>query len=55
MAEALRLEGRVLVVDDDRDFAAFYVDLLEGQGLGVDVARTVDGLRRRLTTDPIAA
>ena len=54
MAEVPQVDGtgRVLVVDDDRDFAAFYVDILEAQGLVVEVASTADEAVRRLEAQP---
>lgn len=34
--------GRILIVDDDPEFVAIYRELLEGQGLAVDVAVNVE-------------
>lgn len=54
MAEAAGVDGtaRVLVVDDDRDFAAFYVDILAAQGFTVEIARTGDEAIRTLEAAP---
>ena len=40
--------GRLLIVDDDVDFVALYREILEGQGVAVEVAHTGDEAVRRL-------
>lgn len=40
--------GRILIVDDDVEFVAIYRELLEGQGLAVEVAHTADEATRHL-------
>ncbi|HWU86141.1 MAG TPA: response regulator [Kofleriaceae bacterium] len=43
--------GRILIIDDDRDFVAVYKELLESQGVAVAVAYTAEEAARHLERD----
>lgn len=43
--------GRILIVDDNREFVAIYRELLEGSGLSVETAHTPEEATQRLDED----